>query len=344
MPIKCYSPELMVQSVYSIEELETLSRREENTKEKLEGLKISKNVGVGKLELPPPIDESDCETIQKQIEMAKSQQFTHLSESLEQIHVLEQELQEIRKDQQVAIEQSVGLIKASLPTCHSLCIGPGLGRLPLVFKIVADVLLTAIREYHLTIVLDADALFMLSLEEYRELYFELRGYEKCVMTPNIMELKRLKEAHHKHGENWTEKQQSNPLMRNIIVQKGHCDIITSYAEKNSTSGIMKCCEKGGLKRSGGIGDVLSGAITAFMAWNVVLGQDESSNSISNEGIETIGSEQRVFVCWTACCAVKKATKRAFEKKRRSMSAMNVLDELGGVVAAMEEFATNCHDC
>jgi len=339
VPIKCYSPELMVQSVYSIEELENLSWREAIVKEKLDLLKTSKNGGVGSFEFPPSIDESDCETIQKRIQMAKSQQFTCLSENSEQIHVLEQELEKIRKDQQVAIEHSVGLIKTSLSSCHVLCVGPGLGRLPFVFEIVAVVLQTAMRKYHLTIVLDADALFMLSLDKYRELYFELRGYEKCVMTPNIMELRRLKEAHHKNDEiSVMGGEQGNPPMRNIIVQKGHTDIITS-----STCCRMECCEEGGLKRSGGIGDVLSGAITAFMAWNVVLGKDIKSDSISIKGIQPSGLEQQVFTCWTACCAVKKATKTAFEKKKRSMSAMNVLDEIGDVVAVMEEFAMNCND-
>ena len=55
------------------------------------------------------------------------------------------------------------------PTLHALTIGPGLGRHPLVFKVVKQVLQRGM-ESNLTLILDADVLFMLSLEEYRELY------------------------------------------------------------------------------------------------------------------------------------------------------------------------------
>ena len=93
---------------------------------------------------------------------------------------------------------------------------------------------------------------------------------------------------------------------------------------------MKCEEEGGLKRSGGIGDVLAGTISAFMAWNTILETDSSNMEVITQ------HQQRVFACWTACVAVKKATKAAYDKKRRSMSALDVSGEIGIVLYDIEQ--------
>ena len=89
---------------------------------------------------------------------------------------------------------------------------------------------------------------------------------------------------------------------------------------------MHCEEEGGLKRSGGIGDVLAGTISAFMAWNTILSDDATNQQ---------QQQQRTFACWTACVAVKRATKLAYEKKRRSMGALDVIAEIGSVLDDME---------
>jgi len=47
-------------------------------------------------------------------------------------------------------------------------------------------------------------------------------------------------------------------------------------------------------------------------------------------------QQRAFAVWTACCTVKRATKLAFEKKRRAMSSRDVLNEICGVIMNIEE--------
>jgi ATP-dependent NAD(P)H-hydrate dehydratase len=81
---------------------------------------------------------------------------------------------------------------------------------------------------------------------------------------------------------------------------------------------MICEEKGGLKRSGGIGDILSGSIGTFVAWNRILQDKGVENDI-------------LLSCWMAACLTKRATRVAFEKRRRSMTAPDILDEIGTVV-------------
>jgi ATP-dependent NAD(P)H-hydrate dehydratase len=85
------------------------------------------------------------------------------------------------------------IITQYFPTIHAVCIGPGLGRHSIVFTIMSKVIQKAM-ESKLVIILDADVLYMLSLDEYKILLFDLLVYDKCVMTPNLMELKRLSDA------------------------------------------------------------------------------------------------------------------------------------------------------
>jgi ATP-dependent NAD(P)H-hydrate dehydratase len=101
---------------------------------------------------------------------------------------------------------------------------------------------------------------------------------------------------------------------------------------------MQCEEEGGLKRCGGIGDVLSGSVTAFMAWNTILEQNNNTATDNDDDdiMQQQQQQQRVFACWSASVLVKKATKLAYEKKHRSMSAINVLEEIGAVIYDMEE--------
>ena len=229
------------------------------------------------------------------------------------------------------VEAMVEDVTSIFPTLHALCVGPGLGRNPIVFSAVARILARAV-EANLTLVLDADALFMLSLEEYGSLFARLRGYGRCVMTPNAMETKRLSDA---ILRSYKTPEQS------IVVRKGYVDVVSSWDEINHE---MRCEEEGGLKRSGGIGDVLAGSISAFMAWNAILETETIEDDGNRDGnrdddpaaIETKRREQRIFAAWAACCAVKKATKIAFEQKKRAMSAMDVLEEVGGVVRSMED--------
>ena len=232
----------------------------------------------------------------------------------------EESLQELHDRQEECIAKSVEDITDMFSTLHALCVGPGLGRHPLVFKVVQHVLRMGM-ECNLTLILDADGLFMLSLEEYRELYEELLVYEGCIMTPNVMEMKRLppvcSSSMFDGEKSWN---------NNIIVEKGYVDTI-SRGEF-----VMQCQEEGGLKRSGGIGDVLAGTISAYMAWYAIILARGGSNNKNEVGDYT---QQRAFAVWTACCTVKRATKVAFESKRRAMSSRDVLNEIFGVIMSIE---------
>lgn len=331
IPIKCYSPELMVQGVYSIKQLELWQKEGTETVNELEKCKQQNNNTNNELTDREPIKKSDFseDLVQSKLRQ-KSNRIEVLSKRLATLQSLEEKLTQWKVKENAHITDIVSTITSNFNTLHTLCIGPGLGRHPLVFSVVEKVIYKAI-EYQLMLVLDADVLYMLSLKEYRTVLEELTKYERCVMTPNLMEMRRLHEAFTSLGI-----ESSN----NILVQKGHVDTI-SYA----TNITMQCKEEGGLKRSGGIGDVLAGAISAFMAWNAIL--EKVDNEVASDAAATAidgryvkdeqrQQKQRLFAAWTAATLVKKATKLAFDKKRRSMSAINVIDEISNVLGGMED--------
>ena len=340
-PIKCYSPELMVQGIYSIEQFDALLEEEDVLLQELEKYKhkndlitvetydtmgddTTSKISLEKLLLEH--DDSHNELIQNELLKNAEDNKKNMDEivhKLEKVKLLQESLQELQDRQMEIISKSVQDVVSMFPTLHALCIGPGLGRHPLVFKVVQQVLQRGM-ESNLTLILDADVLFMLSLGEYRELYEELLEYEGCVMTPNVMEMKRLMSSSHSTslgGENDN---------KNIIVEKGHVDAISRGDI------VMQCAEEGGLKRSGGIGDVLAGTISAYMAWYTILDG-------GNKASELQGSlkQQREFAVWTACCTVKRATKLAFKNKKRAMSSRDVLSEICGVIADMEDDIEKC---
>jgi len=225
---------------------------------------------------------------------------------------------------------------------HVLVIGPGLGRCPLVFQATAKIITAAI-EQNIPLVIDADGLFLLTKEPYRNI---LLGYENVVLTPNVVEMKRLIETADIQNDDESKESSSDSIgtlskviLGNILVRKGKHDIISSIVapseEGNELTEIkMECKEEGGLKRSGGIGDVLSGTMGAFVAWNSIL----------SKGRDTAQKKQNLILsCWSACCLTKKATRAAFQKNRRSMTAPDILEEIGSVFDTMTRYKDEFED-
>jgi len=330
VPIKCYSPELMVQGVYSVEEFDRLAKEEEGLLKELEECKQNNNVithEMNEVELAATMEKlehsQEKQNLLIQSELKNDDKMEVLVERLAKMKQLEEKLQTLRERQGISVKSTVDVITSMIPTLHALCIGPGLGRHPLVFK-AAEVVIQRAMESNLFLVLDADALFMLSLKDYRRLLGQLLAYEYCVMTPNLMEMRRLDSAI-SEGTNGGKIAEGH---RNIIVRKGNEDRI-------SQNGMaMQCTEEGGMKRSGGIGDVLAGTISAFVAWSAI------SAKASEDGVDGGAANgrhrQQAFASWAACCAVKKGTRAAFCKKRRAMSALDVMEEIGEVIGGMEE--------
>jgi ATP-dependent NAD(P)H-hydrate dehydratase len=178
---------------------------------------------------------------------------------------------------------------------HALIIGPGLGRDERVLAAVAAIVRHVVGMNTSYLVLDADALFLLAEDKSI-----VKNSPKVVLTPNANEYKRL----------FPEGTVTEELSNCIVVRKGQ------YDEIYHAHSLLVCSEEGGQKRSGGIGDILAGTIGTLVAWQSILKNTP---------------EHMPLAAWTACSFVKRATKLAFEKKHRAMTAPDVLAELGGAV-------------
>lgn len=145
-----------------------------------------------------------------------------------------------------------------LPRIHVLVIGPGLGRDKLMQDTCAFVI-TAARKNKMPFVLDADGLFL--AQSRPEL---VQGYKECILTPNVVEFGRLCKSKgidtHGLGDEDGAKKLAEAFGGLTVVQKGSKDYI-SNGQNTFVSDL-----EGGLKRSGGQGDTLTGTLATFLGW------------------------------------------------------------------------------
>jgi ATP-dependent NAD(P)H-hydrate dehydratase len=235
----------------------------------------------------------------------------------------------------------VSQVEGMFDRMHVLVIGPGLGRCPLVLQSTAEII-TRARKANLPMVLDADGLFLLTQPETRNI---LTGYKRVVLTPNVAEYGRLLHSLRDKEDDDEDDDDIQPqlstleklLEGNVIVKKGQYDELSSVVQTfhDGVSSVkrhdMVCEEMGGLKRSGGIGDVLAGTLGTFVAWHSILSskeEKENDTAIIGNDNDMDAHDRLVLACWSACCVVKRATNYAFQEKRRSMTAPDVLDNIG----------------
>eukprot|EP00434_Breviolum_minutum_P011577 symbB.v1.2.010210.t1/scaffold665.1/size175136/1 len=194
----------------------------------------------------------------------------------------------------------VNKMEALLPRFHALTIGPGLGRDSRVLRAVARVIELA-KERQLPLVIDADGLWL--VEQRPDV---VEGYSQAVLTPNAAEFRRLCKA--MGGEDFTLQELCERLNGPMVIQKGATDRISRPGAKE----VLCCDEPGALRRPGGLGDFLAGSLAVLLGWAVARRRDP------------------IFACQAACLLVRRACKVAYDKKKRSMVAPDVLDEVGQV--------------
>jgi len=145
-----------------------------------------------------------------------------------------------------------------LPRLHVLVIGPGLGRDELMQETCAKVIAAA-KEKNIPFVLDADGLGLVTTNPDL-----VQDCKECILTPNVVEFGRLCKAKGVDVEGSKEEEQCAKLSKALggvtIIQKGSKDYI-SDSQQTMISDLP-----GGLKRSGGQGDTLTGSLATFLAW------------------------------------------------------------------------------
>jgi ATP-dependent NAD(P)H-hydrate dehydratase len=141
--------------------------------------------------------------------------------------------------------------------------------------------LSIARSQGMFLVLDADAIQVIGKDVSL-----IKGYRRAVVTPNVVEFKRLSEVVGV-GPDTPARKRAGLVSRELggvtVLQKGAIDIIsvntTAAAanlkesklenvdeEKERAQETVEVDVAGGLKRCGGQGDVLSGCVGTFLAW------------------------------------------------------------------------------
>ncbi|KAI1329664.1 H-hydrate dehydratase [Xylariaceae sp. FL0255] len=204
---------------------------------------------------------------------------------------------------------------------HVLVIGPGLGRDPLMQDTCAKVLAAA-RQHKMPVVLDADALALVT--KTPEL---VMGWREVVLTPNVVEFGRLwkgimdgedqnKKTSTEESESAKVEALSKALGGVTIVQKGAKD----YISNGTTTLVVDMA--GGLKRSGGQGDTLTGSIATFLAWRKAYVDQIWDHEGRLDETETLS-----LAAFGGAAITRECSRLAFEKYGRSLQASDLTDQV-----------------
>jgi len=217
-----------------------------------------------------------------------------------------------------------------LERLHVLVIGPGLGREDYMQQF-ARLALTLAKEQDMYVVLDADALWMVQKEPGI-----VRGYHKAILTPNVVEFKRLSETVGIPPDS-PPSSLASIISRKLggvtVLQKGPKDIISfSHSEKPRKDEDEKTVEvdtQGGLKRCGGQGDILSGVTGTMLAW----GKNYEQGAFESQGESKVPLALIPLLASVGGSMVTRtASKRAFERYGRGLVTQDILPDIGGAFA------------
>ncbi|PVH13821.1 YjeF family domain-containing protein [Candidozyma duobushaemuli] len=192
-------------------------------------------------------------------------------------------------------------------------VGPGFGRDPLMLKTLIRVI-EEIKVVNKPVILDADSLYLVSVRPNL-----VKGYSKAVLTPNVVEFGRICQglAIDNTDDVDCAKRVSKALGHVTLIKKGAQEVIV----RNESHIVNEM--PGSLRRVGGQGDTLTGALATLLTWA------EHYKSGFWDGSGKIDEDEAVLLaCFAACSVVRVASSKAFYKYKRAMQASNVHEYLG----------------
>ncbi|KAF8075112.1 Ribokinase-like protein [Lyophyllum atratum] len=244
--------------------------------------------------------------------------------------------------QELTSEQVKPELESLLTRLHVLIIGPGLGREPYM-QSFAKLALSLARARGMFVVLDADALWLAG----KDLSI-IRGYRRAVMTPNVVEFKRLSEQvgiDPKTPDAERAGLVSRALGGVTILEKGGKDNISTDTtgeaadlkesklegvdeEKEKIQETVQVDVEGGLKRCGGQGDILSGTVGTFLAW----GKCYEEGAFGDQSNKIPASRMPLLASIGGSMVTRTASRLAFRREGRGVVTQDMLPELGRAFA------------
>ncbi|XP_044284222.1 ATP-dependent (S)-NAD(P)H-hydrate dehydratase isoform X3 [Varanus komodoensis] len=222
-----------------------------------------------------------------------------------------------------------------LPRLHSVVIGPGLGRDDRLLEnakgiieksklkgipIIIDAVSIMFPLVCLMLFLSVNVVSYCSVQDGLWLIAQqpslIQGYPRAILTPNAMEFSRLYEAMLRDPVDSNDHhgcllRLSQALGNLTIVQKGERDLI-SDGEK-----VLVCSHEGSSRRCGGQGDLLSGSLGVLAHWAFLAGPEKTN-----------GQNPFLVAAFGACSLTRQCNNQAFQKCGRSMTASDMVLEIG----------------
>ena len=201
-----------------------------------------------------------------------------------------------------------------IPRVHVIVIGPGLGRDSLMHETCARVI-TEAKKVNMPFVLDADGLYLAQTRP--EL---VQGYKECILTPNVVEFGRLAKSKGVDPNDGDQTQVCAKLAKAFggvtIIQKGALDYI-SNGEETLISDL-----EGGLKRSGGQGDTLTGSLGTLLAYRKAY-----IDRIWDHENDLKGPELLMLAAFGGSSITRECSRLAFKKYGRSLQASDLTEQV-----------------
>lgn len=203
---------------------------------------------------------------------------------------------------------------AMLGRLHVIVIGPGLGRDEAMQETCARVIVEA-RKQGIPFVLDADGLFLAQTRP--EL---VQDCKECILTPNVVEFARLAKS---KGIDTT-KEDPTKLCEKLsqafggvtIIQKGGKDYISNGKTTLISEG------EGGLKRSGGQGDTLTGSLATLLAYRKAY-----LDRIWEHENDMDADELLALVAFGGSAITRECSRLAFKDKGRALQASDLTEHV-----------------
>lgn len=206
-------------------------------------------------------------------------------------------------------------VKALLSRIHVAIVGPGLGRDELMLKTL-EIVIKYLQEKKIPIIVDADALFLVSQKP--EI---IKGNKLAILTPNVVEFQRIADAVgvDVNGDDQIEeaKQLSKTLGGVTILRKGATDIIARNDE------VLESSTNGSNRRAGGQGDTLTGTIATLLAWG-----NAYKSGLWKHPDEIKEDQVSLLACFGGSTVTRVAAREAFKAKGRAMQATDLHANVG----------------
>lgn len=205
-----------------------------------------------------------------------------------------------------AIERTVAGVTKWANALDVLVIGPGMGRDEILLSGVRQVVLK-MKAVGVPLVIDGDGMWMVT--QHPEI---VSGYKNTILTPNVVEYKRLCEALGL-SDTVSATEVAKKMGNLTVLEKGKVDIVSD--------GVSSCTVdiEGSPRRCGGQGDVLSGTTGTFFAWMIKhYGKNCTDAQYSPS----------VFAAYCSSRLTRKSANLAFAESRRSTLTTDIIKKIG----------------